>query len=244
MSRSPKLDEALDEVRRQIEALVREEQLRDQLTGLANSLALSEWLESATEGGEAYWCALVEVDYFKRINDRFTYALADELLKRIAKRLEAFEDYVPRTLPVRAHGDEFYLVGRLVGPPEVIEEALDRVRGEIGSVQVPTERGSMQCTVSIGWMTTADGGPEVVTARSVLQMVEAAAAAAKIGGRNRVIRYTPEVKKSRRASLRDDCSACRASFTVEIPTDTTHNGPLRCPNCGGELPRPEISAGS
>lgn len=37
MNRSVKLDKALDEVRRQIEAVVLEEQLRDQLTGLANS---------------------------------------------------------------------------------------------------------------------------------------------------------------------------------------------------------------
>ena len=239
MNRPSKLDEALAELRRQVEAVVREEQLRDQLTGLANGLALSEWLQSATENAERYWCALVEVDHFKRISDRFTYAVADGLLTRIAARLKAFNDYVTGTLPIRAHGDEFYLVGRLPSPDTtVIGEALDRVRDEIAGIRIATEAGDMRCTVSVGWMTADDGGDAVVTERAVMQMVEAATAAAKMLGRNRVVRYSQEIAKKQRSSVRDDCAACLASFTVEIPTDTVHRGPLCCPNCGAGRERP------
>ncbi|MGC4067957.1 MAG: GGDEF domain-containing protein [Polyangiaceae bacterium] len=74
------LDAALDELRRQIEALVREEQLRDQLTGLGNAQALSETLKTALESDVSFWLAFLDVDYFKRINDKYGYQLADGLL--------------------------------------------------------------------------------------------------------------------------------------------------------------------
>jgi two-component system, cell cycle response regulator len=235
-----KLDSALQELRRQVEALVREEQLRDQLTGLANGQALSELLKSALESAEGFWCALVEIDYFKRINDEFTYEVADGLLQKIAKRLSSFEDYLSGTIPIRAHGDEFYLFGQGYARDAAprIHDALDRLREEIAGIHIPTEHGDMACTVSVGWMTTDDGGEGVLTERAVLRMVEAAAGAAKVQGRNRVVRYSPQVEKTQRHSLRDDCPHCRASFTVEVPLDTTHTGDLRCPNCGAQRPRP------
>lgn len=235
-----KIDEALRELRLRIEAVVREEQLRDQLTGLGNDLALSEAMKSAIETGAEFWCALVEVDYFKRLNDKFTYAVADGLLRKIAKRLEAFEDYVAGTVPVRAHGDEFYLFGKLAGAdaPDQIRQAIERVREEIAGVRVGTVLGDMSCTVSIGWMTSADGGEEVLTERAVRQMVESATAAAKVRGRNCSVRYQADMVKLQRQSVRDDCAGCGASFTVEIPRDTTHSGELKCPNCGASRPRP------
>ena len=240
MRRPPKLDEALEEVRRQIEAVVREEQMRDQLTGLANRLAMSERLQSAIEGGSPFWCAFIEIDYFKRINDKFGYDVADGLLLKVAKRLEHFDDYVPETLPIRTHGDEFYLLGTTSASntAERIAAALESMRGEIAGVVVPTANGDMSCTVSIGWLTSDDGGEAVLTERTVVGMLEAAVGAAKTSGRNRTLRYTTEVAKQQRRSVRDDCGECRASFTVDIPSDTAAKEALFCPNCGHRHPRP------
>ena len=166
-----KLDAALDVLRREVEAVVREEQIRDQLTGLPNGFALSELLQSRIESNQEFWCAFVEVDYFKRINDQFSYEVADGLLQKIAKRLKAFEDYISGTIPIRAHGDEFYLFGPLTGEgiEERIHAALDRVREEISGISVPTEHGEMRCTVSVGWLTSRDGGDDVLTERLVLR---------------------------------------------------------------------------
>lgn len=229
-----KLDAALDELRRQVEAVVREEQLRDQLTGLGNAHALSETLKNALDSDGTFWLAFVEVDYFKRINDKYGYQLADGLLQKIAKRLGTFDDYLPGTIPIRAHGDEFYLFGRITPAlnDHELHEALDRVRSEIAGISVMTAQGAMRATVSVGWMTSTDGGDEVLTERAVMHRVEAAVSAAKVSGRNRVVRYSPEVEKAQRRSIRDDCSNCRASFTVEVPVDSPHTGSLYCPNCG------------
>ncbi len=203
---------------------------------------MSEALKGAIESDTPFWCALVEVDHFKRINDKFTYAVADGLLQKIANRLRSFEDYVSGTLPVRAHGDEFYLFGNYASPEAEshIGRSIDQIREEIAGIRVATQSGEMKCTVSIGWMTSTDGGEEVLTERAVMGMVEAAAGAAKVQGRNQVVRYRPEVKKAQRHSLRDDCPECGASFTVEIPFDTPHQGELRCPNCGTGRPRPTV----
>ncbi|MEZ4229071.1 MAG: GGDEF domain-containing protein [Polyangiaceae bacterium] len=245
-SHNQKLDEALDALRDQVRALVREEQLRDHLTGLANGQALSELLKNEIDAGGGYWLAFVEVDYFKRINDRFSYELADGLLKRIGKRLISFTDYVANVMPIRAHGDEFYLFGQLSPKldPDRIGAALEQLRAEIAAIALPTDRGDMSCTVSVGWMTTDDGGEEPLTERITMRMVEAAVGAAKVAGRNRVVRYSPEVKKAERRSHRDDCRACEAAFTVEIPTDFKSEDPLFCPNCGVRLTRPVVMTSS
>ncbi len=241
--RRPNLDDALAEVRRQIEAVVRAEQIYDQLTGLGNALALSEALKTAIEDNAKLWCALIEVDYFKRVNDKFTYAVADSLLQAIAKRLGTFDDSIPETLAFRAHGDEFYLFGRRsdATSDSRIGERLDLVRREIAEIRLSTASGPMSCTVSIGWMSIDDAGDEeVLGERAILRMVEAATSAAKIRGRNQLVRYSPEVEKSQRRSFRDDCAACQATFTVEVPVESPHVGDLHCPNCGGTRPRPRI----
>lgn len=241
-SSKQKLDEALEALRYQVQAIVREEQLRDQLTGLANGQALSELLRDAIENGDNYWLAFVEVDYFKRINDKFTYELADGLLQRIGRHLEDFSEGVSDVLPIRAHGDEFYLLGRWdtsdPGLASHIAHSLDQLRAQIAAISLQTDKGNMSCTVSVGWMTTGDGGDQALTERATMRMVEAAVGAAKIQGRNRVVRYSRDVEKLERRSLRDDCKACSASFTVEIPVNTPHAGPLLCPNCGAPHPRP------
>ncbi|MDX2056107.1 MAG: GGDEF domain-containing protein [Polyangiaceae bacterium] len=235
-----KLEAALGELQRQIEALVREEQLRDRLTGLGNDQALAESLRNALERGEPFWFAFIEVDYFKRVNDKFGYELADGLLQKIGKRLAAFEDYIASTMPIRAHGDEFYLLGPK-GPNVVegsIHDALQRLRAEIEGIAVSTEHGTMSCTVSIGWMTSDDTGDEILTHRVAMRMLEATVGTAKIQGRNCVIRYSPDVEKAQRRSIRDDCRECNSSFTLEVPLGSPHQGELFCPNCGARIERP------
>jgi diguanylate cyclase (GGDEF)-like protein len=81
------VDEALDSLRSAVEATVRAEQLRDQLTGLANDLALTQRIEAGIQKRERFWIAFVEIDFFKRVNDEFGYDLADGLLKEVGRQL-------------------------------------------------------------------------------------------------------------------------------------------------------------
>jgi diguanylate cyclase (GGDEF)-like protein len=153
---------ALKSLESLIEGRIRLEQLSDQMTKLANGVALSETIHSRLEQPDEFWVAFIEVDRFKSINDRFGYENANELLRKIAELLRDVSGCFPGTTsPFRAHGDEFYLLGIPGGEPthqvDAISQLLGLVREKIAKLNVLIEgRGEMNCTVSIGWLMGSD----------------------------------------------------------------------------------------
>ena len=81
----------------------------DDLTMLPNRRALYRELGRRTKAGEAYTVAMLDMDRFKAINDRFGHDLGDWVLLQFAMRLHE----VARRLTGyagRLHGDEFVVV--------------------------------------------------------------------------------------------------------------------------------------
>jgi diguanylate cyclase (GGDEF)-like protein len=87
---------------------------RDELTGLANRLGLTEWLDQALARA-SLWpvaIALLDLDDFKLINDNHGHAVGDKVLREIAKRLT---QAVRRgDVVARLGGDEFAIVATKV----------------------------------------------------------------------------------------------------------------------------------
>lgn len=87
---------------------------RDELTGLANRLGLTEWLDHALARA-SLWpvaIALLDLDDFKLINDNHGHATGDLVLKEIARRLTSV---VRRgDVVARLGGDEFAIVATRV----------------------------------------------------------------------------------------------------------------------------------
>lgn len=238
---SDPIEEALGHLREAIAARLRAEQLRDQLTGLANDVALTEWLTDRIEDGGPFWAAFVEVDKFKDINDQFGYDDADELLRRIGHRLQiASQDYFPNgAVAFRAHGDEFFLVGEwkeLADP----RSALDEVRREIGQIRISHKNGrTLRATVSVGWLLSSESleTEEGLTSRSVRGHLELAVAEAKVD-RDCVVAFSSKMRSTARRSGRADCSSCKTKLSLTLPDDDEREGTLSCPNCGEPMNRP------
>ena len=79
--------------------------LLDPLTGLGNRQMMSSTVELA---GDDLSVVFVDVDEFKQVNDRYSHAVGDEVLRRIAVILRTHcrsED-----VPVRYGGDEFVIL--------------------------------------------------------------------------------------------------------------------------------------
>ena len=129
---------------------------------------------------------------------------------------------MPGTTAIRAHGDEFFLVGTGGTPDWVgLVAAVDALR-----VQAADGRW-MRCAVSVGWCTDRDGPrtPDALRAR-----LEAACALAK-WAESRVVRAVEGLVPP--PPLRTlDCPACGARTEVRQPPGS---GPvvLTCPVCGG-----------
>lgn len=241
-----------------IDARVRYEQRRDQLTGLGNDRALMETIADAIPTKD-FWVAFVEIDKFKRINDEFGYQNADRLLEAIARLLGKLVDCFPRgAAAFRAHGDEFYLFGEVPANSdhvlETIERELDSVRRKISELTLPVSDAEpqaeanhqrvMSCTVSVGWATSTSVTAalstrgESLTARGTLICLEHAVGEAKHQGRNCVVQYSLAHTKDPLDSPRGDCSNCHCKFSFDVRrTSNRVSENFFCPNCGDRIPR-------
>jgi diguanylate cyclase (GGDEF)-like protein len=246
-------DAEITEALQALEALmvkrIKLEQRRDQLTGLPNERALEEQLDEHIRADRDLWAAFVEVDKFKSINDAFGYQNADVLLCEVAKVLREMSTHFTgiKTQAFRPHGDEFFLVGAHETPNEhrndvlerllnLLREKLKEIRKDVVSApgEAPTH---MTCTVSIGWLVLADVvGP--ISTRSIRDCLERAMEEAK-RERDRVVRYSTEIRRRRFISLRADCKHCGTKLNVDIPVELAKTErSFRCPHCHDEVPRP------
>jgi len=102
-----------EELRRvELEAELREQAIRDPLTGLYNRRFLDEVLRRELARAERYGhplsLILIDIDNFKELNDRYGHLVGDEALKRVAKALRENirrVDYI-----FRWGGDEFCVI--------------------------------------------------------------------------------------------------------------------------------------
>lgn len=110
-SRTLSLEEANIRLKEQEEAL-RQMALEDSLTGLANRSLLLSSLQQAIlhsqRHGTIAAVMLIDLDYFKEVNDEFGHAAGDVVLKVVAARLRA-EVRAADTV-ARLGGDEFVVV--------------------------------------------------------------------------------------------------------------------------------------
>jgi diguanylate cyclase (GGDEF)-like protein len=118
----------------------------------------------------------VDLDGFKAVNDRFSHAAGDEVLRVIAQTLRRTmrEDDVV----ARYGGDEFVLLLRRTSP-EAAETALSRMGRAVAALPADRGRG---VTVSVGACPLRSDEP----AERALQLADEAMYLAKRQGGNRV----------------------------------------------------------
>ena len=123
--------------------------------------------------------AMVDVDYFKSVNDRFGHAVGDAVLTAIADVLKgiAREDH----LVGRLGGEEFAVFMPASEPAEaaVIAEAL---RAGIAALRLTADGRALQVTASIG----VSAGDERADLKRLIGEADAALYVAKRSGRDRV----------------------------------------------------------
>jgi len=175
------LDAANESLRKKNEELQRLS-ITDGLTGLYNRRHLMDTLEAErrrTDRSERTFALLmVDVDHFKKFNDRFGHQAGDEVLLRVAGILRKCTRDVD--FPGRYGGEEFCLLlseSTLEGAAEVGE----RVRVELAAVSFEGEK----ITVSIG---AAEYPTDGETVEAVLSSADTAMYQAKRRGRDRVVK--------------------------------------------------------
>jgi diguanylate cyclase (GGDEF)-like protein len=188
--------DALVRVYRNVYALLDECQ-RDKLTGLRNRRTLIESLaecleetlsaqrppgpgrRAAAAAGAAageYWLAVIDIDHFKRINDRFGHVFGDEVLVLLARLMnECFRD---NDLLFRVGGEEFVVVLRVPGR-EGTAASLERFRRAVKAKRFP-QVGVV--TVSMGAARLSD----LAAPTDIFDRADQALYRSKRNGRDRV----------------------------------------------------------
>lgn len=135
--------------------------------------------------------AMVDVDFFKKINDTYGHPAGDEVLIRISKLLQ--QECRQPDVPCRFGGEEFALIMPSTGPADAAKVA-DRIR-EAATHLVFPRHPEHKITVSIG-VAGSDGSVNDLTHEQWLEAADQALYSAKRTGRNRVVSadVTPKVK--------------------------------------------------
>ncbi|WP_367903462.1 diguanylate cyclase [Paenibacillus sp. PL2-23] len=176
------LNEFLIKAKAQFEKIEREATV-DYLTGLNNHRTFDEryqsLLQSATEKNECLSIALVDIDFFKRVNDQYGHGNGDLVLKQLGeilmKTTRSFDT-------VSRNGGEEFSVIMYDTPHKHSLQIAERLRHAVSRHRFRLNDGrTIPLTVSIGVATYPDTERELL-----LDDADKALYAAKLGGRNTV----------------------------------------------------------
>jgi two-component system cell cycle response regulator len=160
--------------------------ITDALTGLHNrrymETHLATQVEQAAARGKPLTVLVLDIDFFKSVNDNYGHDAGDDVLREFALRMRKSIRGID--LACRYGGEEF-----VVAMPEtdlaVATMVAERLRRRVASEPFPIQQGarSIEVTISIGIAALAAGD----SAASLLKRADEALYRAKRDGRNRVV---------------------------------------------------------
>jgi diguanylate cyclase (GGDEF)-like protein len=165
----------------------------DYLTGLANRAGIETFARNqlqANPNPERYALALIDLDNFKPVNDTHGHGAGDELLKEVARRIEAALS--GKHFCARLGGDEFAIMFDLETSLNDAIALGDRI---VGSLERPFRVGriQLQISASVGIATSEQSGASF---SATLERADKALYQAKNGGRNQTQVFSAPDRKA------------------------------------------------
>ncbi len=156
----------------------------DELTGAYNRRCITRLLdaeiEKSRQASTPCAIALIDLDWFKRINDAYGHPVGDEVLRTFA--ITIFANIRPADSFGRYGGEEFLLL--LPGMPgDAAQRMLERLRGIVADLDWSAFSPGMRVTISAGVATLRD----IDTADTFLARADRALYSAKAQGRNSIV---------------------------------------------------------
>ena len=172
---------------------MKEQAIRDPLTGLFNRRYLEESLQRELHRAErhSHSIALImlDIDHFKQVNDTYGHEAGDVVLKNIAALLQEYSR--KSDIACRFGGEEFILIL----PETTLEVAIQRaeaLRQAVMAHHVSIEKEEIKnLSISLGVASFPQHGQSI---KEIMGEADQALYKAKVKGRNRVV-VAEKVKK-------------------------------------------------
>jgi diguanylate cyclase (GGDEF)-like protein/PAS domain S-box-containing protein len=166
----------------------------DPLTGMANHRVLHEQLNTevarANRHGHPLSFAVLDLDHFKRINDKHGHPAGDRVLCETARRLQTLAR--AGELLARVGGEEFAWILNAGGLDAFA--AAERARSTISATPFPGV-GTVTLSVGVCDLTDASDFSDASGSEDLYRRADQALYSAKRHGRNRTVRYSPETAR-------------------------------------------------
>ena len=161
----------------------------DALTGLHNrrefESGMVREMERARRMHVPLSLAILDIDFFKRINDQHGHDTGDAVLREVAATLQR---HIRKSdLLARIGGEEFALVMLGTQPPGA-RVVLERLRNAVATLRIPAGGQRIGCTISVG---ITDRVETDVDWPMLYKRADTALYEAKERGRNRVVEAAP-----------------------------------------------------
>lgn len=175
-------------------AKLRDTSLRDGMTGLYNRRFLEEFIDQvisqANRKDETYTVLMLDVDFFKMVNDTYGHDIGDKVIVELANVLKV--NIREADLAIRYGGEEFLILlhnatneGAL-NVAEKIHKSFGRLSFDVGAGE------SIKKTISIGIAKYPDDADSIW---KTIKFADTALYEAKNTGRNKIVEFTADMFK-------------------------------------------------
>ncbi len=160
--------------------------LKDSLTGLFNRRYFDRALEGEMERNAREYrslgLAIIDIDYFKHVNDTWGHDGGDEVLKVVARIMS--KNIRQTDILLRIGGEEFAVIMPNVRH-QIAENVMERLRLDIENSTISVNSKELRVSVSVGIAVREPN--KLISAEQLYKQADLALYQAKETGRNKVV---------------------------------------------------------
>lgn len=171
--------------------VLRESSLRDGLTGLYNRRFLEEYIEQEQaqiqRDGSAYDIMMIDIDFFKLVNDTYGHDAGDIVIKSLADILKA--SIRESDMAIRYGGEEFLILLRH-STHEATMRIASKIHASFKEKKFSFDNETIEKTLSIGIAKLPDDNDSIW---KVIKYADTALYEAKNTGRDKIVEFTSDM---------------------------------------------------